>query len=99
MGRIVSCNCSICRRYATLWVHAPPAEGVVLDAPEGATNTYSRGEIGLFFQSCKTCHCITHWSGRKGPRFAVNVRLAAPSDIAGIRVQHFDGVDTWEFLD
>lgn len=97
--RIVECNCSICRRYAALWVHAPPAEGVVLTAPEGATNAYSWGDKGLIFHACKTCLCLTHWASREGPRFAVNVRMAAPADIADIKVRHFDGADTWEFLD
>jgi len=97
--RVVECNCSICRRYATLWVHAPPSKGVVLNAPEGTTNTYSWGDKNLIFHSCKVCHCITHWSGREGPRFAVNVRLADPADIADIPVRHFDGADTWKFLD
>lgn len=95
----MECNCSICRRYAALWVHAPPAEGVVLNAPEGVTNTYSWGDKDLLFHSCKTCHCLTHWSGREGPRFAVNVRLADPAEIADIPVRHFDGADTWTFLD
>jgi len=97
--RIVSCNCSICRRYAALWVHAPPNEGVVLHAPEGATHIYSWGDKDLLFHACKTCNCITHWSGCESPRFAVNFRLVAPEDYAGIPVRHFDGADSWEFLD
>ena len=80
-------------------MHAPPNKGVVLHAPEGATRTYSWGDKDLLFHACKTCQCITHWSGAHNDRFAVNVRLAEPSDIDGIRVRHFDGADTWEFLD
>ena len=96
---LVSCNCSICRRYATLWVHSPQNAGVVMHAPEGSTHAYSWGDKDLLFHACKTCNCITHWSGREGPRFAVNMRLADPLDIADIRVRNFDGADTWEFLD
>jgi len=97
--RLVSCNCSICRRYVALWVHSPPLEGLVLNVPEGATRTYSWGDKDLLFHSCKTCGCITHWTGVKGSRFAVNFRMADPEDIKDIPVRHFDGADSWEFLD
>ena len=97
--RIVSCNCSICRRYAALWVHAPPNEGVTLNAPEGATHTYSWGDKDLLFHACKSCNCITHWSGTQNERFAVNFRLVAPEDYQGVPIRHFDGADSWEFLD
>jgi hypothetical protein len=30
---------------------------------------------------------------------AVNCRMAAPADIAGMRIRHFDGADTWTYLD
>lgn len=97
--RIVACNCSICRRYAALWVHAPPADGVVLNVPEGATNTYSWGDKNLIFHSCKTCGCVTHWMGTDGGRFAVNFRMVAPEDYKYIPVRCFDGADSWTFLD
>ncbi len=97
--KMVSCNCSICRRYAALWVHQPPMTSVMLNAPKDATHTYSWGDKSIEFHSCKTCGCITHWQGVDGKRFAVNLRLAEPDQIKDIRVRHFDGADTWEFLD
>ena len=30
---------------------------------------------------------------------AVNLRLADPDVVAKVPVRHFDGADTWEFLD
>ena len=30
---------------------------------------------------------------------AVNMRMAEPAAIAGIPVRHFDGADTWAYLD
>jgi hypothetical protein len=30
---------------------------------------------------------------------AVNMNMADPAAIEGIRVRHFDGADTWAFLD
>jgi len=97
--RLVSCNCSICRRVAALWVHSPPAKGVVLNAPEGSTNIYSWGDKSLQFHSCKVCGCTTHWSGVNGGRFAVNFRMVDPDSYKNIPVRRFDGADTWEFLD
>jgi hypothetical protein len=30
---------------------------------------------------------------------AVNMRMADPKDIEGVRIRRFDGADTWTFLD
>jgi hypothetical protein len=30
---------------------------------------------------------------------AVNLRLADPDVMAAVPIRHFDGADTWEFLD
>ncbi|MCI2399370.1 hypothetical protein [Aliiroseovarius subalbicans] len=95
---LVSCNCSICRRYRTLWTHCPPNTGVI-HAGDGATLQYVWGDKELAFHSCKTCGCTTHWTGLTNDRFALNLALADPADIEGIRIRHFDGADTWEFLD
>lgn len=94
----VSCNCSICRRLATLWVHAPPAT-VTLNAPDNATVPYVWGDKSLAFHTCRTCGCTTHWVGLTGERMAVNIRLAAPEAIKDLPIRHFDGADTWAFLD
>lgn len=91
----VACNCSICRRYATLWVHAPPATASVT----GATKTYEWGDKDLVFHACATCNCITHWSSNRDDKIAVNIRNCPPIQIAEIPIRHFDGADTWTFLD
>ena len=96
---LVECNCSICRRLAAWWVHSPPNETVVLNAPEGTTEPYEWGDKSLSFHRCKTCGCATHWKSLFDSRFAVNCRLAYPADIKGIRVRHFDGGGRWEWLD
>ena len=95
---LVQCNCSICRRLATLWLHAPPAKATV-NAPEGSTIAYRWGDKGIAFHTCKTCGCTTHWAGTSGDQLAVNMRLAAPADIDALQIRRFDGADTWEFLD
>ena len=95
---MVSCNCSICRSLGALWVHAPPAVATI-DAPPNSTKTYMWGDRGIEFHSCATCGCTTHWLGVSGGRVAVNMRLADPKAIRGLRIRHWDGADSWDWLD
>ncbi|MBO9463760.1 aldehyde-activating protein [Tropicibacter sp. R15_0] len=56
----------------------------------------------MAFHSCPTCACTTHWSNLNEPetgRMAVNVRLADPEISKSIPLRHFDGADSWTFLD
>ena len=96
---VTSCNCSACRRYAALWAYAPPAAARVIAAP-GATIAYSHGDKTLAFHSCVTCGVTTHWASLTDDKLAVNLRLVDdPAVLVGIRVRHFDGADSWNFLD
>ncbi len=94
-----SCNCSICRRLGALWIYAPISAVTVT----GPTARYIRGDKTLAFHWCQTCGCTTHWESLKPDEadayMAVNLRLAAPEVIASVSVRHFDGADTWTFLD
>ena len=85
-----------------LWAYGTLATVSVTTA-QGATLGYIQGDRSLATHSCRTCGCTTHWLSLTddGPatRIAVNMRMADPGDWAGIRVRHFDGADTWEFLD
>jgi len=103
--KLTECNCSACWKLGALWAHAPVSE-VTVEPPEGATLVYIREDSDgdIAFHSCKICGCTTHWENLKpdaseSPVMAVNVRLAKRSEIEGIRIRHFDGADTWKFLD
>lgn len=97
--KVTSCNCSACRRFAALWAYAPPAQARIIAEP-GATFSYARGERSLAFHSCARCGATTHWASLTDGKVAVNFRLADdPADVADIRVRHFDGADSWTFLD
>jgi len=98
---LVSCNCSICRRLSPLWAHGPEGKLVVEAVPD-ATIAYVWGDKGLAFHTCKTCGCTTHWKGiglDVPQNMALNMRLCDPANIAGLQIRHFDGADTWTFLD
>jgi hypothetical protein len=97
----VECNCSICRRLGTIWGHGE-ASDITIKGEPGATLSYVWGDGDLAFHTCRTCGCTTHWAGisAKVPdRMAVNLRLASPGTIEAIGLRHFDGAETWTFLD
>ena len=97
--RLVSCNCSACRRFAALWFHTLTTNVTIAAAPD-ATIAYAWGDRCLAFQSCKTCGCTTHYTPLDGTdRMALNMRMADPDAIKDVPVRHFDGAETWAFLD
>ena len=96
---LVECNCSICRKLGAIWLHGPPAI-LTISAPPNSTIAYAWGDRNLDFHSCKTCGCTTHWSLKEDPsRQAVNMRLADPQVWQTLPLRHFDGAESWDFLD
>jgi len=102
---LTACNCSVCRRLAALWAYADASEVRLYCGPH-ATIGYAWGDKTLAFHSCRTCGCITHWEPLRGnrqpdrsTRMAVNCRLADPQVVAPLRIRHFDGADSWIYLD
>jgi hypothetical protein len=94
---VTSCNCSICRRLGGLWAYYSPRDVRV----EGPTAIYMSGDRCLRLHRCETCGCVTHWSpvDESADRMGVNARLMAPEVLAAARVRHFDGAETWKYLD
>lgn len=82
-----ACDCSICRRYGTLWAYYHP-EDIVFDEHSGPTDTYEWNERVLAFHRCRTCGVVTHWSPTEAgfPRMGVNARLMAPEVLAAARL-------------
>lgn len=97
--RLVSCNCSVCRRYRALWFHLLPEKVRI----SGETVTYSRSPNKLAFHCCPACHCLTHWSPlieQPGdPWMAVNMAMFDPALVADLPRRKFDGAETWKFID
>ena len=90
------CNCTVCRRYGTLWAYGDEGAGVHLSGP---TSTYVWGDRTLAFHFCPDCACVAYWrslapraNGRH--RVGVNVRLAEPDAVAAIPLRFFDGLDS-----
>jgi hypothetical protein len=98
---LTACNCSICRRYGTLWAYYQAAQVRIAHAP-GATAWYAWGERGIHFVRCATCGCVTHWEDARHPRsrrMGVNARLFDPEALGEVRIRRLDGARTWKFLD
>ena len=98
---VTSCNCSICRRYATLWSYGND-QTVQIVAGDGDLEEYAWGTKDLAFVRCATCGCVTHWQSlwNETPRkIAVNMRLAATEVLSGLTIRHFDGAESWSYLD
>lgn len=98
---VTNCNCSVCRRYGTLWAYYPAVEVRVI-AAAGATQSYEWGERTLRFVRCATCGCITHWEpnpGKPGGKMGVNARNLEPAVLEGARIRRLDGAGSWKYLD
>jgi hypothetical protein len=95
------CNCSICRRLGGLWAYYPLGTVRIEGHPE-QTQDYIWGDKTLRTLRCKTCGCATHWEAlppEPGSRHGINLRNFDPQLIASVRIRHFDGADSWTFLD
>ena len=97
---LTSCNCSVCRRYGTLWAYFNPRD-VRVRAGRRSLASYSWNGRTLRFVRCAKCGCVMHWaSNRRGSdRMGVNARNLEPAVIEGIRVRRLDGAKTWKYLD
>lgn len=94
---LTNCNCSICRRYGTLWAYYPATQVRV----SGATSHYAWGDRCLRFMRCSTCGCITHWERivpTASARVGVNARNFDPAVLGPVRIRLLDGADSWKYL-
>jgi hypothetical protein len=98
---LTQCNCSVCRRYGTLWAYYR-RRAVTIEAKRGALASYAVRAKGLRFVRCKTCGCVVCWdSARKGPdvRMGINARLLDHAAMAGVTISVLDGDQTWKVVE
>jgi hypothetical protein len=98
-GEVTVCNCSICRRSGARWAYYQPRD-VRLPAA-GSTQPYVWGDRMLAFHRCKSCGCLTHWQSLDGRlrKMGVNARMMDGLDWSQVRIRHFDGAETWAYLE
>lgn len=95
------CNCSLCSRLGALWAYYAFGSVIIEGHPEN-TSDYVWGDKCLRTLRCKICGCVTHWEpidGALGARHGVNLNNFDHSLLKSVTVRHFDGADTWTFID
>jgi hypothetical protein len=99
--QVTQCNCSVCRRYGTLWAYYRRS-AVSITAARGALEEFSRRPRGLKFVRCGSCGCVICWdSRRKQPdrRIGVNMRNFEQGAMAAVPVKVLDGDKTWRVVE
>lgn len=98
--QVTQCNCSVCRKYGTLWAYfREPA--IEIGAPRRALARFSRREHGLEFVHCAKCGCVICWKrpGKRTDRYmGVNARLLDHAKMANVPIKVLDGDKTWRTL-
>ncbi len=99
---LLECNCSLCGRYGAKWAYYTESEITVV-ADDDALVSYRWGDKVIDFHHCKTCFCLTHYSGTEhaeSDRVAVNGRLLTDRALMdALPRRYFDGRDTWKIVD
>lgn len=97
-AELTDCNCSICRRYGSLWAYYSPDDVEVVGAP---VQHYKWDDRSIRFERCGRCGCVTHWSANDKAvnRMGINARMFEPSVIKDVHVRHLDGATTEEYVD
>src|SRR5579862_4209987 len=98
-GRVTACNCTLCRRYGALWAYDYVDGRIAVSGPLQSYSRSAKPDPSLEILFCPTCGCVLAWRGLRltqsgRVRIAVNLRLAEPQDVAGLRLEHYDGLVT-----
>jgi hypothetical protein len=101
---VCDCNCSICRRYGTLWAYtwdflAKRNIGANLIQGADALEAYVWGDRELGFWRCKNCGCVTHHTALNEPSKirGVNARMFVDFDPSSVTIQRSDNAHTGRF--
>jgi hypothetical protein len=90
---VMSCNCSICSKRATL-LWPIPIKSFKLLTPETELSTYTFNTHKIKHQFCKTCGCAPFSKGinPKGESIvAINARCLDDFDVTEAKVNLFNG--------
>jgi len=98
--QVTQCNCSVCRRYGTLWAYYRRS-AVSIVAPRGGLESYSVRARGLKFVRCRSCGCVIYWDAPgkgRDQRMGINTRLLDHAVMADVPVKVLDGDVPWRNL-
>src|SRR5262245_17305491 len=93
LGKVMSCNCSMCSKKGGLLTFVPAAQFKLLAGEEALSNYhFNRNVIDHLF--CSTCGVSSFARGKRPdgtPIAAINVRCLDGVEIDKLEIQHFDG--------
>lgn len=100
-GDATACNCTLCRRYGTLWAYDWVDGKITILGTPGSYRRADMDQPEIEFLFCQTCGCVISWraldpDGNGRRRIAVNLRLAEPGEVANLPIRLFDGLDKFE---
>lgn len=91
--KVISCNCSICRRKGTLLFFVPIDQFKLVSGQESLSD-YQFGKKVIHHYFCQNCG-VTSFSAGSNPdgteMRAVNVRCLDDVELESLEIQHFDG--------
>ncbi|WP_007250345.1 GFA family protein [Pseudomonas syringae group genomosp. 3] len=96
----IQCNCSICRRLGAIWAQYD-AGAVKFEGHPQKISSYVWGQETLKRIQCSNCGCVTHCEAiLPGPSVGVGVNISNFDQelIETTPVRHFDGADSWAYL-
>ncbi len=103
LGSPTACNCTLCRRYGALWSYGWEGEQIAFIGESQFFRRPGKADPALEVCFCSGCGCVTGYralrtepDGRR--KAAVNLRMASPMDVVDLRVDHFDGLITFDDL-
>jgi hypothetical protein len=95
---LTQCNCSICRRYGTLWAYCSRKTArVVAGRRSLVVYRTSPGRRGFFH--CRRCGCVMYHQRPGGDGIAVNARTMEPDAVAQCPIRMLDGAGSWQVLE
>lgn len=102
-GSITACNCTLCRRYGALWSYDFEGGRIAVQGDLASYRRPGKADPALEILFCPSCACVVAWRGLRleddgRRRIAVNVRLAEPTAVGALAIDHFDGLDSFEDL-
>jgi hypothetical protein len=92
LGKVISCNCSMCGKKGSLLSFAP-AEQFTLVSGEGEMTSYKFNKKVIDHLFCSTCGVTSFARGSKDgkPMVAINARCLDGVDPKSLEVMHVDG--------
>lgn len=97
-----ACNCTLCRRYGTLWIYDYRDKLITISGP---TRTYRRRDMTpeMDIHFCRDCAGVICWMAIQPNaegffRTAVNLRLSDPDPVAHLPIDHFEGLVSFDDL-